>query len=141
LPKTDVEQRQQSSELGSWQVLVEEEGRAMPSPRTPRVQAMGATNHSDRLLARTADLEAAASKAGGSQPLSARSGVPRLSALDRVREDATGARAMTSRVSTGTSIRHLLPHIGISPRDGRKPVSPVLCVRVCLPPLFLLCAR
>ncbi len=96
----------------------------MPSPRTPRVQTMGATNHGDRLRARTADLETAAPNTGGSQPLSTRSSVPRLSALDRVREDATGARAMTSRVSTGTSSRHLLPHIGVSPRAGRQPVSP-----------------
>ena len=30
---------------------------------------------------------------------------------------------MTSRVSTGTSSRHLLPHIGVSPRAGRQPFA------------------
>ena len=85
----------------------------MPSPRTPRMQAMGATNQGDRLRAHTADMEMAARKLGGAQ--SARV-VPRLSALDRVRESPDGAHPMTSRVPTGASSRHLLPHIIASPR-------------------------
>lgn len=98
---------------------------------------MGATNQAradggllvlggtDRPSTMTVDTEAA-----HRGPQSAR-GVPRLSALDRVRESADVPRAMTSRVSTGTRERQTLPHLGISPRSPRRQLV-TTCLRIPL---------
>jgi hypothetical protein len=89
---------------------------------------MGATNHimvpqwggesrRDAIAARTVpDVEAAdveaARNTGGSQ--SAR-GIPRLSTLDRVRQNEDVPRAMTSRMSTGKNEMNVIRNFGLSP--------------------------
>ena len=109
--------------------------RAMPSPRTPRGPAMGATNQArpphgaflgsppgTGARERPGTVGAAAPEGeparrlAGAGPHSAR--VPRLSALDRVRETDGVPRAATSRASTARSKHDLLPHVGVSPRTA-----------------------
>jgi hypothetical protein len=80
----------------------------MPSPRTPRGQAMGATNQAMPSPRTPRGQAMGATKQAR----------PRLAALDRVRETDDVPRAATSRASTSNSNRHLLPHVGISPRTA-----------------------
>ena len=62
-------------------------------------------------------------------PHSAR--VPRLSALDRVRETDGVPRAATSRASTARSKHDLLPHVGVSPRTAGSRRHLVRAVAQC----------
>ena len=105
---------------------------AMPSPRTPRGQAMGATNQA---------MPSPRTPRGQAMGATNR---PRLAALDRVRETDDVHRAATSRVSTSNSNRHLLPHVGVSPRTAGSRRQLVMAgegrrVREC--GLWCLCAR
>ena len=81
--------------------------------RRDAIGAIGARTVPD---VEAADVEAAR-RTGGSQ--SAR-GIPRLSTLDRVRQNEDVPRAMTSRISTGGNEMHVIRNFGLSPRTSRR---------------------
>ncbi len=94
---------------------------------------MGATNHimvpqlggesrRDAIGARTVpDVEAADVEAARKTVCSQSArGIPRLSTLDRVRQNEDVPRAMTSRISTGNNEMHAVRNFGLSPRTSRR---------------------